>query len=159
MDRFIIAIDQMLCDQRNVSTEYLDTKLLLEVVINLAISNNIVFNNEQEAMTYIIQQLQHMNYPTRVINDVGYEYLKQLDDIKYFKHLIGCEVVRYGVIHTLIENSWKYGIVTQEDGAIHYRNPYFTSLQFCLDDETLGTYEEYMQLHYPEFYFVWKEQL
>ena len=64
--------------------------------------------------------------------------------IASYKHLIGCEVY-----------------CSEKDGFFTFNeNMNILSYdRFYLDDETLGTYEEYMQLHYPEYKHVWSKQL
>ena len=64
--------------------------------------------------------------------------------IASYKHLIGCEVY-----------------CSEKDGFFTFNeNMNILSYdRFYLDDETLGTYEEYMQLHYPDYVHVWKHQL
>lgn len=73
--------------------------------------------------------------------------------IASYKHLIGCEYICNGMI----------GFVEDSDVG-HYwvdNQPNLKSenVKFYLDDETLGTYKEYMQLHYPEYIHVWNHQL
>lgn len=79
--------------------------------------------------------------------------------IKDFKHLIGCEVLRHEVNRMTILDSWDCGVVVTGVVVVHHKNPYFTNLQFYTDDYTLGTYDEYMQVHYPEYASVWRQQL
>ena len=81
--------------------------------------------------------------------------------IASYKHLIGCEFV-YKSLND---------VITEEMiDAIFYLPKFMTVMnketKFYLDDgthvndsTTLGTYKEYMQLHYPEYEHVWSKQL
>lgn len=70
-----------------------------------------------------------------------------------YKHLIGCEVEFNN--HTHIFN------VTYEFKYLFNLSSKFMlkKLKFYLDDYKTGTYEDYMQLHYPEYEHIWKHQL
>lgn len=74
------------------------------------------------------------------------------------KHLIGCEV--YDIVHgsftirSVFKNE-SYGLFFNDNE----NEPFDSLVSFYLDDETLGTYEEYMQLHYPEHERIWRHQL
>lgn len=87
--------------------------------------------------------------------------------IASYEHLIGCEVCHqvgtslYTNIITSVSDCNPFGtsgVVHDARGLYENQLP-FNLLKFYLDDETLGTYEEYMQLHYPEYEHVWKHQL
>lgn len=85
--------------------------------------------------------------------------------IASYKHLIGC-VVSYDGSILMVVDCWNLGIHVEGIGDVHIKNPYFKALRFYLDDgthvndsQTLGTYKEYMQLHYPEYEHIWKHQL
>lgn len=81
--------------------------------------------------------------------EANYRYLKMKEKnmeqyIASYKHLIGCE------------------IYCSEKDVFFTFNKCVNILsydKFYLDDEVLGTYEEYMQLHYPEYEHIWKHQL
>lgn len=94
------------------------------------------------------------------INSVEANYgdLKVEEYIASYKHLIGCEVYDYDYGSFTIFRSTK-----NNNGGLFFNgneNENFDSLvSFYLDDENLGTYKEYMQLHYPEYVHVWKHQL
>lgn len=71
--------------------------------------------------------------------------------IASYKHLIGCEHMLYGYGLTFYFTDKNIeSIVSGFD---------INKLRFYLDSATLGTYEEYMQLHYPEYEHIWKHQL
>ena len=78
--------------------------------------------------------------------------------IASYKHLIGCEVydIDYGsfTIRSVCKNE-SCGLFFNDNE----NEPFDSLVSFYLDDENLGTYEEYMQLHYPEYVHVWKHQL
>ena len=78
--------------------------------------------------------------------------------IASYKHLIGC-VVSYDGSILMVVDCWNLGIHVEGIGDVHIKNPYFKALRLYLDDETLGTYKQYMQLHYPEYEHIWKHQL
>lgn len=69
--------------------------------------------------------------------------------IRDYKHLIGCETTPTTCFGSYV-NQQRYFEVTPS---------LLENLKFYLDDETLGTYKEYMQLHYPEYEHVWRYQL
>lgn len=73
--------------------------------------------------------------------------------IASYKHLIGCEAE--------FNNSPIICFRNREFEYLFKSSPKYVlkNLKFYLDDESLGTYEEYMQLHYPEYVHVWKHQL
>lgn len=78
--------------------------------------------------------------------------------IASYKHLTGCEVhdTDYG-------NFTICSVSKNDNGGLFFNGnenePFDSLVSFYLDDETLGTYEEYMQQHYPEYIHVWKHQL
>lgn len=95
--------------------------------------------------------------------EANYRYLKMKEKnmeqyIASYKHLIGCEVydIDYGsfTIRSVCKNE-SCGLFFNDNE----NEPFDSLVSFYLDDETLGTYEEYMQLHYPEYEHVWKHQL
>lgn len=80
--------------------------------------------------------------------------------ITSYKHLIGCEYLCNGMI----------GFVEDSDVGYYWidnpPNLKSENVKFYLDDgthvndsPTLGTYREYMQLHYPEYENIWSQQL
>lgn len=78
--------------------------------------------------------------------------------IASYNHLIGCEVydIDYGsfTIRSVFKNE-SCGLFFNDNE----NEPFDSLVSFYLDDENLGTYEEYMQLHYPEYKHVWSKQL
>lgn len=87
--------------------------------------------------------------------------------IASYKHLTGCEVCHqvgtslYTNIITSVSDCNPFGtsgVVHDARGLYENQLP-FNLLKFYLDEENLGTYKEYMQLHYPEYIHVWKHQL
>ena len=90
--------------------------------------------------------------------------------IASYKHLIGCDFKHIYQKGEYIKKAdlgiWNIdkGIVSvlDNDNYIYQLN----SIKLYLDDgahvndsATLGTYKEYMQLHYPEYEHIWKHQL
>ena len=83
--------------------------------------------------------------------------------IASYKHLIGCDFKHVNQKGEYIKRAdlgmWNidkcFVSVQDNDNYIYQLN----SIKLYLDDETLGSYEEYMQLHYPEYVHVWKHQL
>lgn len=74
------------------------------------------------------------------------------DYIEAYKHLIGCEFAFPKQKGKWIIKVWCYG----EDNHLCFQdNVGYTysvregDLKLYLDEDTLGTYEEYMELHYP----------
>lgn len=87
--------------------------------------------------------------------------------IASYKHLIGCEVCHQeGTslctnIITSVSDCHPFGtsgVVHDARGLYENQLP-FNLLKFYLDENATGTYEEYMQLHYPEYEHIWKQQL
>ena len=87
--------------------------------------------------------------------------------ITSYKHLIGCEVCHqvgtslYTNIITSVSDCNPFGtsgVVHDARGLYENQLP-FNLLKFYLDENATGTYEEYMQLHYPEYEHVWSKQL
>lgn len=70
--------------------------------------------------------------------------------IASYKHLIGCEHIHGRGLTFYFTDKSIESIVGGFD---------INKLRFYLDDESLGTYQEYMQLHYPEYVHVWSQQL
>ena len=64
--------------------------------------------------------------------------------IASYKHLIGCEVY--------CSEKDRFFTFNENMNILSYD-------RFYLDDENLGTYKEYMQLHYPNYVHVWSQQL
>lgn len=92
------------------------------------------------------------------------EHMESINDsnmeqyITTYKHLIGCEVYDYDY------GSFTICSVSKNDnGGLFFNSnenePFDSLVSFYLDDETLGTYKEYMQLHYPEYENIWSKQL
>ena len=83
--------------------------------------------------------------------------------ITSYKHLIGCDFKHINQKGKYIKNAdlglWNIdkGFVSVQDNANYIYQ--LRSINLYLDDETLGTYKEYMQLHYPEYEHIWKHQL
>lgn len=73
--------------------------------------------------------------------------------IESYKHLIGYEYVVRG-------ESYYVGDVHID---VHWveQKPTLSGedVKFYLDNKTLGTYKDYMKLHYPEYEHIWKHQL
>lgn len=95
------------------------------------------------------------------------EHLKMSEYIASYKHLIGCEVChQVGTslctnIITSVSDCNPFGtsgVVHDARGLYENQLP-FNLLKFYLGENATGTYEEYMQLHYPEYEYVWKHQL
>ena len=87
--------------------------------------------------------------------------------IASYKHIIGCEVCHqvgtslYTNIITSVSDCNPFGtsgVVHDARGLYENQLP-FNLLKFYLDDETLGAYEEYMKLHYPEYEQIWRKHL
>lgn len=85
--------------------------------------------------------------------------------IASYKHLIGCE---FYLKDRKQKGRFIINVFTDNDGCIshvhcnagyEYRFIHHTDLMVYLDDKSLGTYKEYMQLHYPEYKHVWSKQL
>lgn len=86
--------------------------------------------------------------------------------ITSYKHLIGCEVFglakgRYIISVSDPDFCAEYNIPMSVCDNADYLTQFesVSEFKFYLDDETLGTYKEYIQLHYPEYEHVWKHQL
>ena len=80
------------------------------------------------------------------------DYLKVSDHIASYRHLIGCEYKsKYNDLVWFCSEKTAIDVLEEP-----WR---LSSALFWIDGETLGTYEEYMQLHYPEYVNVWKHQL
>ena len=83
--------------------------------------------------------------------------------IASYKHLIGCDFKHINQKGEYIKKAdlgiWNIdkGLVSVQDNDNYIYQ--LNSIKLYLDDETLGTYEEYMQLHYPEYKHVWSKQL
>ena len=93
--------------------------------------------------------------------------------IASYKHLIGCEVFglpkgRYIISvsdpNFCAEYNIPMSVCDNADYLTQFEN--MSGFKFYLDagthvndSTTLGTYEEYMQLHYPEYEHVWKHHL
>lgn len=95
------------------------------------------------------------------------EHLKMSEYIASYKHLTGCEVCHqvgtslYTNIITSVSDCKPFGtsgVVHDARGLYENQLP-FNLLKFYLDENATGSYEEYMQLHYPEYVNVWKHQL
>lgn len=84
--------------------------------------------------------------------------------IKDFKHLIGCEFRHNGKqkgkhIQRADLGCWnisKCSTSVQDNCMYIYQ---LKNIKIYIDDYTLGTYEEYMQVHYPEYRSIWEKQL
>ena len=70
------------------------------------------------------------------------------DYIKTYKHLIGCEVVNMFGASFIITQEWLNETESALGGLPYF---VFKSYLYYLDEDTLGTYEEYMELHYKEY--------
>lgn len=83
--------------------------------------------------------------------------------IASYKHLIGCDFKHINQKGKYIKKAdlglWNIdkGFVSVQDNANYIYQ--LRSINLYLDDETFGTYKEYMQLHYHEYEHVWKHQL
>lgn len=76
------------------------------------------------------------------------------DYIETYKHLIGCEFVFHKQKGKWIIKVWcdvddKH--LCFQDNAGYTYSVKEGDLKLYLDEDTLGTYEEYMELHYPEY--------
>ena len=87
--------------------------------------------------------------------------------IASYKHIIGCEVCHqvgtslYTNIITSVSDCNPFGtsgVVHDARGLYENQLP-FNLLKFYLDENATGTYEQYMQLHYPQYVHVWSQQL
>lgn len=94
------------------------------------------------------------------------EHLKMSEYIASYKHIIGCEVFglhkgKYIISISDPQYCEEYNIPLSVYDNAGYLTRFrsISEFKFYLDDEDLGTYEEYMQLHYPEYEHVWKHQL
>lgn len=98
------------------------------------------------------------------------EHLKMSECIASYKHLIGCDFKHINQKGEYIKRAdlgiWNIdkGFVSVQDNANHIYQ--LKNIKLYLDDgthvndsATLGTYEDYMQLHYPEYVHVWSQQL
>lgn len=71
--------------------------------------------------------------------------------IREYKHLVGCEYVT---------ELCRCFYLSEGDVDFVRKYPHMLGLvKFYLDDDTLGTYEEYMELHYPQYKHVWQHQV
>lgn len=84
--------------------------------------------------------------------------------IKEFKHLIGCEFRHNGKqkgkhIQSADLGIWNIskGCVSVQDNCMYIYQ--LKNIKLYVDEGTLGTYEEYMQAHYPEYESAWRQQL
>lgn len=98
-------------------------------------------------------------------NEIG-EKEKMEQYIASYKHLIGCEVFGLHKGKYIISMSdpqcceeYNISLSVYDNAGCLTRFRSISEFKFYLDDETLGTYKEYMQLHYPEYEHVWKHQL
>ena len=76
---------------------------------------------------------------------------------KKYKHVIGCDFEYRGKVGVFIRRA-KLIDCTLKPFFIDNLN-YMYQLEFIkfyIDDETLGTYEEYMNTHYPEYKHWWE---
>ena len=74
--------------------------------------------------------------------------------IEAYKHLIGCEFVFPKQKGMWIVDAWYhkgFGAVCLEDNAGYVFVLNIKDLKLYLDEDTLGTYEEYMELHCKEY--------
>lgn len=69
------------------------------------------------------------------------------DYIKTYKHLIGCEVVNMFGTSFIVTQEWLNETEYAWGGLPDF---VFKSYLYYLDEDTLGAYEEYMELHYKE---------
>ena len=80
------------------------------------------------------------------------------DYFKSYKHIIGCD------FESVITKSGNYlrgaFIIDDRSRPIFLDNMMggypLVFIKFYIDDETLGTYEEYMNVHYPEYKHWWE---
>ena len=80
------------------------------------------------------------------------------DYFKSYKHIIGCD------FETVITKGGNYlrgdYIIDDRSRSIFFDNMMggypLDFIKFYIDDETLGTYEEYMNAHYPEYKHWWE---
>jgi hypothetical protein len=71
-----------------------------------------------------------------------------------YKHLIGCEY------H--VENDNREYFITEQHINVHWKHDkpalWDSKIKFYTEDDELVTYEEYMELYYPEYRHVWERQ-
>lgn len=90
------------------------------------------------------------NLFSEIYSVTGRVYLKKdVDYIKSFKHMVGVVGDFHGLPIAVDTVDVVYGALkTSINMQLYYD-----------EDDNLLTYKEYMQLYYPEYEFVWKEQL
>ena len=71
--------------------------------------------------------------------------------IETYKHLIGCEFVFPKQKGKWIDNAWWFEGLWIQDNVGYTYCVSTAKLKLYLDEDTLGTYEEYMELHYKEY--------
>ena len=105
--------------------------------------------------------LKYMESFKEYMESINYSKMEQY--ISSYKHLIGCDFKHINQKGKYIKKAdlglWNIdkGFVSVQDNANYIYQ--LRSINLYLDEDTLGTYEEYMQLHYPEYIHVWKHQL
>lgn len=88
------------------------------------------------------------------------EHLKMSEYIASYKHLIGCEYLCNGLVGFVEDSDVGYYWVDNPPNLKNKNNKFYLDDETHVNDSaTLGTYEEYMQLHYPEYKHVWSKQL
>lgn len=88
------------------------------------------------------------------------EHLKMSEYIASYKHLIGCEYSCNGLVGFVEDSDVGYYWVDNPPNLKNKNNKFYLDDGTHVNDSaTLGSYEEYMQLHYPEYKHVWKHQL
>lgn len=75
--------------------------------------------------------------------------LRDVSYIKSFKHMIGVVGVCGDIMMYVGNNEYYLSVFSK------FQNYY----KFYDEDSNLLTYKEYMRLYYPEYEFIWKEQL
>lgn len=82
-------------------------------------------------------------------------YINMEKYISEYKHLIGCEY--------RVENCNREYFITEQHTNIHWKHNkpalWDSKIKFFTEDDELVTYEEYMELYYPEYRHVWEKQL
>lgn len=104
----------------------------------------------------------------KFFNTIGeaLEFYSMENYISSYKNLIGCEVFglakgRYVISVSDPQHCEEYNIPPSICDNADYLTRFksMSEFKFYLDDEVLGTYKEYMQLHYPEYEHIWEHQL
>lgn len=77
--------------------------------------------------------------------------------IREYKHLIGCEYV--GCWYNTLEGAKTWFFTEDKFDYFDYFDVALAPMQLITDDDKLVSYEEYMNLYYPEYEHIWRYQL